>query len=153
MNVIQELITKFGSDSIYINDTSTINGLSITTSKAKIKLIITYLLTHSKFTHLITITAIDYKKYIKLCYHFSNGPQILTVQTQLDNSDLSIASITDLTVGASLYEREVHDLFGVVFRGHPNLTSLFLPDDWPRDVHPLKKEWTNNKIKSHLDNK
>ena len=48
-------------------------------------------------------------------------------------------TITDIIPGALLYEREIHDLFGVKFEGHPNLEPLILPEDWPRDVHPMCK--------------
>ena len=47
-------------------------------------------------------------------------------------------TITDVIPGAVLYEREVHDLLGVEFEGHPDLSPLLLPDDWPREVHPLR---------------
>ncbi len=153
MNVIQELITQFNPESIQITNTSTKNKSSITISKKEVKQVIAHLVTHSEFTHLITITAIDNKEDIELCYHFSNGSQILTVRTHLINSDPTIATITDLTVKASLYEREVHDLFGIIFQGHPNLSPLLLPDGWPTEIHPLKKEWTYNKIQSIIDKK
>ena len=75
----------------------------------------------------------------------------ITLRTKLTYSDLIIPTITDLSPGASLYEREIHDLFGVIFEGHPNLTPLLLPDNWPINVHPLRKEWTVEKIRSTVD--
>jgi NADH-quinone oxidoreductase subunit C len=39
------------------------------------------------------------------------------------------------------YEREVYDLLGVKFRGHPNLRRLVLSEDWPEDAHPLRKDF------------
>jgi len=53
-----------------------------------------------------------------------------------------IPTITDIIPGALLYEREIHDLFGVKFEGHPNLEPLILPDDWPADNYPLRKNRT-----------
>jgi NADH/F420H2 dehydrogenase subunit C len=51
----------------------------------------------------------------------------------------SVPSITPLLGGANWYEREVWDLFGVRFEGHPELTRLMLPDDW--EGHPLRKDY------------
>jgi len=52
-----------------------------------------------------------------------------------------------LVPGAILYEREVHDLLGVVFDGHPDLSRLILPEDWPEDVYPLRKEYSPEELR------
>ncbi|MFN8523398.1 MAG: NADH-quinone oxidoreductase subunit C [Chloroflexota bacterium] len=50
----------------------------------------------------------------------------------------AVPSITPLMAGANWYEREVYDLFGVRFEGHPKLTRLMMPDDW--EGYPLRKD-------------
>ena len=52
-------------------------------------------------------------------------------------TDQQAPSITSLVPGANWYEREVFDLFGVEFQGHPNLQRIMLPDDW--QGHPLRR--------------
>jgi NADH/F420H2 dehydrogenase subunit C len=57
---------------------------------------------------------------------------------QVPSSDTEIASVTPLYPGANFAEREVFDMFGVVFTDHPDLTRILMPDDW--DGHPLRKD-------------
>ncbi len=97
------------------------------------------------FAHLSTITGLEVGGAIELLYHLTGERIILTVQVNLPLDELSMPTITDIIAGASLYEREIYDFFGVRFEGHPNLERLILPDDWPEDVYPLRKSKTEEK--------
>lgn len=57
----------------------------------------------------------------------------------VDSIDPSIDSITPVWPSANFYEREVWDLFGVRFNGHPNLRRIMMPDEW--EGHPLRKDY------------
>jgi NADH:ubiquinone oxidoreductase subunit C len=151
-DTIQDIITHFDLDVASVTESPHKTGVSLETTKNELMTLIEYILNHTEYTHLITITCIDQGNEIELCYHLTNGPVIITLRTKLPYSHLIIPTITDLAPGASLYEREIHDLFGVIFQGHPNLTPLLLPDNWPKNVHPLRKEWTMEKIRSTVDN-
>jgi NADH-quinone oxidoreductase subunit C len=62
----------------------------------------------------------------------------LTVKTRIGRED-ACPSLTDLYRGALWMERECYDLFGIRFRGHPDLRRLLLPDDW--EGYPLRKDF------------
>ncbi|HIE18979.1 TPA: NADH-quinone oxidoreductase subunit D [Candidatus Bathyarchaeota archaeon] len=92
-------------------------------------------------TIISTITGIDLGETIEINYHFWCGKAEVTMRANVLKSKPEIETITDIIPGASLYEREVHDLLGVKFANHPNLTKLLLPESWPENSYPLRKDW------------
>jgi NADH-quinone oxidoreductase subunit C len=61
------------------------------------------------------------------------------VKVKLDAEDANVDSLTQLWTGADFFEREIYDLFGVRFQGHPNLKRIMMPEDW--EGHPLRKDY------------
>ena len=119
--------------------------------KNAFKKAIRYLTQKADFTHISTITGVDVGEEIEAIYHLSRDGRIelsLKVRTPKDNP--ALPTITDIIPGAILYEREVHDLLGVTFEEHPDLSPLVLPEGWPPDVYPLRKEWTIEKIEKEV---
>jgi NADH-quinone oxidoreductase subunit C len=66
------------------------------------------------------------------------------VRCQVPGDDPRLPSVTDLYAGADAPEREVYDLFGIVFEGHPDLTRILMPEDW--EGHPLRKDYAVGRI-------
>ena len=91
---------------------------------------------------LATVTGLDERDAVELLYHFCFDEEhtVLTVKTKVAKPDPRIASITPFLPGAEWIEREIHDLLGVRFDGHPRLERLILADDWPEGVYPLRKD-------------
>ena len=99
----------------------------------------------SGFEMFVDLTAVDY-------YRQRPGPRFdivvvlvsvshnlrLRILVEVDGEVPSAPSITSVYAGANFYEREVFDLFGIEFTGHPDLTRIMLPDDW--EGHPLRKD-------------
>jgi NADH-quinone oxidoreductase subunit C len=63
----------------------------------------------------------------------------LRLVIRLDSGDASVDTITTVWPSANFYEREVFDLFGIHFGGHPNLRRIMMPEDW--NGHPLRKDY------------
>lgn len=90
--------------------------------------------------HLSTITGVDLGESIGIIYHCVAEGVSLNVHTAVPKGDDSIESITPVLPAAILYEREVRDLLGVEFVGHPDMRRLILPEEWPEDDHPLRRD-------------
>ncbi|MDH5747138.1 MAG: NADH-quinone oxidoreductase subunit C [Candidatus Bathyarchaeota archaeon] len=109
--------------------------------KDALKDAVKYLVKDLEFKHLSTITGVDLGGEIEVIYHMAyKGSIVLSIRLTVSEKNPSVPTITDLIPGAVLYEREVHDLFGVNFEGHPDLSPLVLPEGWPQGVYPLRKE-------------
>lgn len=94
--------------------------------------------------HVTTITGLDKGDTFEINYHlykYEGYRTHPTVKTEIASKKPKIETIVDILPSANFYEREVHDLLGIVFENHPNLVRLILPDDWPEGVYPLRKNW------------
>jgi NADH-quinone oxidoreductase subunit C/D len=91
------------------------------------------------YTHLSLLTAEEAEGGVDLVYGVTDRLEGKTVivKAALADGDLSAPSISDLWTGANPLEREVYDLFGVTFEGHPGLSRIVLRDDFVG--HPLRK--------------
>ena len=89
------------------------------------------------FDRLGNLTAVDWKDHIEMVYMEENVK--LEVKVALESAAPVIESATALYPGAEFEEREVYDLMGVEFLGHPDLRRILMPDDYP--AHPLRKDF------------
>ena len=90
------------------------------------------------------VTAVDWypnNPRFQLSYHIVSHKykELLRLRVLVDEANPSVQSITEVWPGANYYEREVFDLFGIRFEGHPNLRRIMMPDDW--QGHPLRKDY------------
>jgi NADH-quinone oxidoreductase subunit C len=97
-----------------------------------------------RFVRLADLTAVDWhpaEPRFEVVYHLHSveNNERLRLKCRLAGNAAEIDSVTSVWRSANWHEREVFDLFGIVFRGHPDLRRIMLPDDW--EGHPLRKDY------------
>ena len=97
--------------------------------------------TRFSFGRLENVTAVDYKTYFEMVYHLFNWPAgcWITVKVKLSHEKPFVPSVTNIFPGVEFEEREVYDLMGIGFTGHPDLRRILLADDF--EGHPLRKDY------------
>ena len=96
------------------------------------------------FDFLVGVTGVDYIDHFQLVYHLvsikHNHSVVLKTNTYTREAP-SVPSVTDIWEGAVLQEREIYDLMGIGFEGHPDLKRILLWEGFPG--HPHRKDFTN----------
>ena len=118
------------------------NRIRITTAPDRVHYAIKTLQAMFGFDRLITISAVDNRTTLELIYHLT-GPHrmVVSIAVELPRDLPAIATVSGFLLSAAIYERQIHDLFGIVFTGNPNMNRIMLNEDWPSDEYPLRKDW------------
>lgn len=94
-----------------------------------------------EFDYLTCITGVDYLDYLEVVYHLTsmmhNHSAVLKVRCSPE--DPQVPSVVSLWRGADYQEREIYDLLGITFVGHPNLKRIFLWEGF--QGHPLRRDY------------
>ncbi|AII57970.1 NADH-quinone oxidoreductase subunit C [Dehalococcoides mccartyi] len=94
--------------------------------------------------YLTNLTAADYPEYIEVIFHLNSIEHntSVTLKTRLtDKANPKMSSVMDIWRGAELQEREIYDLFGVIFENHIGLKRIFLWEGF--EGYPLRKDFAN----------
>jgi NADH-quinone oxidoreductase subunit C len=96
------------------------------------------------FNYLSDITCVDWhpsEPRFEVIYHLLSIPhkERVRVKVRLSGENPALDSLTSVWPGANYFEREVFDLFGVRFNGHPYLRRIMMPEQW--EGHPLRKDY------------
>jgi NADH-quinone oxidoreductase subunit C len=93
------------------------------------------------FDHLSCVLGVDMKEYLEVVYHVWSyiDRRMISIKVKLPYDDPVVDSVTSIWKSADWHERETYDMFGIVFRNHPNLKRILLPDDF--EGHPLRKDF------------
>jgi len=96
------------------------------------------------FNFLSDVTAVDWypqEPRFEVVYHLLSIPnkERVRLKVRLPGDDPSLESVTSVWLSANFFEREVYDLFGIRFQGHPYLRRIMMPEDW--EGSPLRKDY------------
>jgi NADH-quinone oxidoreductase subunit C len=96
------------------------------------------------FNYLADLTCVDWypsEPRFEVVYHLLSisKKERVRLKVRLEGGSQAVESVTSVWPSANFYEREVFDLFGIRFSGHPNLRRIMMPDDW--EGHPLRKDY------------
>jgi NADH-quinone oxidoreductase subunit C len=84
-----------------------------------------------RFEVVVNLTSLERRERVRL-------------RVQVPESDPTIPTLVGLYPGTEAMEREAYDMFGIVFRDHPDLTRILMPDDW--EGHPLRKDYSVGRV-------
>ena len=96
------------------------------------------------FNFLSDVTCVDWypaEPRFEVVYHLLSIPkkERVRLKVRLNSSSPNVDSLCSIWPGANYFEREIFDLFGVRFAGHPYLRRIMMPEDW--EGHPLRKDY------------
>jgi len=146
VNIIEGLKERIGGGNVLETRIARVRRIFLTVKVEALKAAVNHLAAQG-FKHITTISGIDLGDSIGVVYHLDREGLQLSVKVVVPENNPVLSTITDIIPGAVLYEREVHDLLGVVFEGHPDLSRLVLPEKWPDGLYPLRKKHSVEDIK------
>ncbi|WP_138753741.1 NADH-quinone oxidoreductase subunit C [Paenibacillus sinopodophylli] len=94
-----------------------------------------------KFNYLRNVSGVDYETHMEVVYHLLSldSKREAAMKLRTDRDAASVFSATPVWATANWNEREIYDLLGVDFPGHPDMRRIMMPDDWVG--HPLRKDY------------
>jgi NADH-quinone oxidoreductase subunit C len=145
MSTTERLVKRFGTDG-FASGQFRDNTRFDVPSQSLID-VLSFLKGDCGFDFLVDITAIDLLEYpdaqnrFRVIYALANTAtaERLYVRTHVDDPDPMLASAVPLWLGANWMEREVFDMFGIRFVGHPNLKRILMPEEFT--AFPLRKDY------------
>lgn len=139
---LQPLITRYACQTSEFRD-----NRRLIVPAANAHPLLSTLKTEHGFDMLIDITAVDYLEYegatdrfgVIYCVLNTTTGERLVVKTLVNDPDPTLPTATNLWRGADWMEREVYDMFGITFAGHPDLRRILMPDEFTS--YPLRKDY------------
>jgi NADH-quinone oxidoreductase subunit C len=140
---LAEAVASFDAGAV-TGGTWALGELMLEIDPARVVAVLGHLKSALGFERLCSVTAVDWhpnEPRFEVVYHLHSirNNQRLRLKCRLGGEAPAIASACGVYSGADWYEREVFDLFGIAFTGHPDLRRIMMPDYW--EGHPLRKDF------------
>jgi NADH-quinone oxidoreductase subunit C len=141
---IAELKSRFGSE---ITESTFRDNRRVVVPSEKLYALLDYLRQEQGFDTLMDLTAVDYLEYpgaadrygvVYMLVSTTSGERLI-VKTFLNPPDLELPSVYELWRSADWMEREVYDMYGIMFAGHPDLRRILMPEEFT--AFPLRKDY------------
>jgi NADH-quinone oxidoreductase subunit C len=141
--VIEKFKEKFNSDIVEVR-IKNLKRIIVTIKPDSIINISAYLYREKGFRFIIA-SALHTKNGFEIHYHFSKDSDglILNIHVVLDKENPQIESLSNMFNASDWIEREMHELFGIIFLNHPNPDKLISEGNWAEGVYPLRKKFND----------
>ena len=100
--------------------------------------------------YLAAITGVDLGPeagHIEVLYHLCAGADVLWLRLRVPRDDARVPTVCGVIPSAAFYERELSEMLGITVVGTPDPRPLFLPEEWPQGVYPLRKDFEPGALK------
>ena len=125
--------------------------LDVKVKQLKELVAITVALRVKRLGYLSSITGIDLGPEageMEVLYHFCPGDAVITLRVRVPRENAALPSLSEIIPIAEVFERELHEMFGIEITGLRITEHLYLPDDWPAGTYPMRKDF-DPKVLSH----
>ncbi len=98
----------------------------------------------AQWGYLAAITGVDLGPeagLVEVLYHLCAGADVLWLRVRVPRDDAALPTICGVIPSAGFYERELSEMLGITVLGTPDPRPLFLPEEWPAGVYPLRKDF------------
>jgi Ni,Fe-hydrogenase III component G len=83
---------------------------------------------------------------IEVLYYFCPGDAVIVLRVRVPRHNASLPSLCEIVASAEVFERELREMFGIEITGLHETEHLYLPDDWPDGVYPLRKDFNRSTL-------
>lgn len=139
--IVSEIRDRCGADVVDLYDKSAKRVWVEIRGEALVR--VARYLFHERGARFNIASGVDTPAHIEILYHFTleSIDLVVTLRVKLNKDTPEVDSLTPSFEAANWIEREIHELLGVTFRGHPDPRRLLLPEQWPEGVYPLRQDY------------